>query len=142
ESWKKRFDEVSAWLGQHHMELLTMFPAVLEGALSPNTPALDQMGPIEAPYWRLIKEPSVDHLLVMTPAIHRYGFPPEARASLDAIVSIIRRNSAALDDEVTLKALKLIAHVAVMTHDRKLADAVAEASIERLPLLTSRQTVL
>jgi hypothetical protein len=141
-TWKERMGRLDAWLEQSHMELLTGLPAVLEGDLPFVPPILENLGAFREPFQTLMKEQSLDALLLLTPAIHAFGLPSEARASLDGVVSSIRRNSPALEEEVVLAGLKLLSHIAVTTKDRRLADAVVETCMERLPIIDSRQSTL
>ena len=81
----------------------------------------------------------MDALLLLTPAIQGFGFPNEALKSLYAVLTAIRSDTSNEDQELNLNALKLIAHIAAMVQDVKLADAVAEVCIERIPLIEERQ---
>jgi hypothetical protein len=53
-----------------------------------------------------------------------------------------QRSAPEADNDQILDALRLIAHVAVMLNDVSLADAVAEASLERLSIKEDRQSVV
>ena len=138
-SWKARTDAVGEWIAKEHYQLLTLFPAAMEGARRPNKPILSKMEMLTEPYEQLIKEPTVDRLLLLTPAIHSFGFPPEALDSLYAVIASIRREPYKDGRELSQNALKLIAHLAVLEQDVRLADAVAEACIERLVFIDERE---
>jgi hypothetical protein len=97
---------------------------------------------VTEPYEQLIKEPTVDHLLRLTPAIHSFGFPPEALDSLYAVIASIRREPYKDGQDFNPNALTLTAHLAVLEQDVRLADAVAEACIERLVFVDERQQTL
>jgi hypothetical protein len=141
-SWRSRIDTLRSSIHENHQDLLALFPAVMEGARRTNKPVLSEMGGLIEPYQKLISEPSIGNLLILTPAIIAFGVPPEAYESLHMVVANIRRDSSQGDDEVVLNALKLLAHIATMLQNVKLADAVAEACIERLALNEQRQTLV
>jgi hypothetical protein len=138
-SWKTRADAIGEWIEKEQYQLLMTFPAVMEGARRPNKPVLSQMEMLTKPYEQLIKEPTVDQLLLLTPAIHSFGFPPEALDSLYAVIASIRREPYKDGREFRDSALKLIAHISVLEQDVRLADAVAQACIERLAFIDERQ---
>jgi hypothetical protein len=141
EGWKQRIDTLDAWVRSGHLLLLTMYPAVTEGARRPKIPILNEMGEISELYRKLIDDPSLDNLLMLRAPISTFGCPKEAVESLHNIIGQIRRSPAKPEDDATLDAFKLIAHVAVLLNDVALADAVADACLERLALADDRQTV-
>jgi hypothetical protein len=97
---------------------------------------------LKEPFHELINEKSLDMLLRLTPAIWAFGFPTEARASLDGVISAIRRNTPAIEEELVLAGVKLLSHIAVATKDRRLADSVIETLMERVPIMQSRSSTL
>ena len=124
------------------MQLMTNFPAIMEGGRPAPEPKLAEMGTLAEPYARLMSNPNVENLLLLTPAIHAFGFPPEALESLHAVLGYIRRHANGEDDDLVLNALKLLAQIAVMASNVKLADAVANACMERLPEAKQRPKLL
>ena len=97
-SWTERIDKLRNWINERHYEILMPFPAVMEGARRPDLPTVSEMQDIGELYEVLMKEPSVDHLLRMTPAIQAFGPPREIIESLHKVIGIIRANSSADDD--------------------------------------------
>jgi hypothetical protein len=141
-TWTERIEALRSWLEEKHIGLLTMLPAVLEGDLPRDPPVLENLGGLNEPFKKLMNEKSLDTLLQLTPAIWAFGFPAEARPSLDGVISIIRRNAPPIEEELVLAGVKLISHIAVTTKDRKLADSVVEALMERVPIIQSRPSTL
>jgi hypothetical protein len=140
QGWKTRIEAVRAWVEDNDYQFLASFPAVMEGARRLNKPALEQMQTPIPPYERLINEPTVDHLLLLTPAIHSFGFPPQALTSLYAVVASIRREPLTGGNNLTQHALQLLAHISVLEQEIRLADVVAEASIEQLAFTDERRS--
>jgi hypothetical protein len=132
QGWKTRTETVRAWVEDNDYQFLASFPAVMEGARRLNKPALEQMQTLIPPYERRINERTVDHLLLLTPAIHSFGFPPQALTSLYAVVASIRREPLAGGNNLTQHAMQLLAHISVLEQEIRHADVVAEASIEQL----------
>src|SRR5262249_6209255 len=66
-SWTERIDKLRSWINEKHYEPLMHFPAVMEGARRPALPAVLEMQDIGELYAVFMREPSVAHLLSMTP---------------------------------------------------------------------------
>jgi hypothetical protein len=141
-SWTKRIDKLRVWITENHCELLTHFPAVMEGARRPASPPIAEMGDIGELYAVLMIDPSVDNLLRMAPAIHALGTPREITETLHKVTSIIRADSSADEKGLLANAIKLLSHIAAVLQDTKLANAVAEACVERLAIDERRETVI
>jgi hypothetical protein len=141
ESWKSPIDALNNWLRDQHLLHLTWYPALMEGTRRPKTPVLNEMGDVADVYRELINAPTLDKLLRARAAISTFGCPAEVVESLYKIIAHLRRSAPQTNDQI-LDALRLIAHVAVMLNDVALADAVAEASLERLSLDEDRQSVV
>jgi hypothetical protein len=140
--WTERIDKLRTWISEKHYELLMHFPAVTEGARRPALPVLSEMQHIGRLYEVLMREPSVDHLLRMTPAIQAFGPPREITESVHKIIGIIRADSSADEEGLLANALKPLSHIAALLQDARLANAVAEACIERLAMDERRETVI
>jgi hypothetical protein len=140
--WTERMKALKTWLEEQHIGLLAMLPAILEGDLPRDPPVLENLGVLKEPFQRLINEKSLDTLLQLTLAIFAFGFPTEARASLDGVISSIRRNAPPIEEDLVLAGVRLLSHIAVTTKDRKLADSIAETLMERVPIIQSRSSTL
>jgi hypothetical protein len=93
-------------------------------------------------YAVLMREPSVEHLLRLTPVIQVFGPPREITESLHKIIGIIRADSSADEEGRLTIAIKLLSHVSALLQDAELANAVAEACVERLAIHQQRETVI
>ena len=141
-SWTERIDKLRNWLNEKQYEFLKTFPAVMEGARRPYLPTVSELQNTRELYEVLMKEPSIENLLSTAPAIQMFGPPCEITASLHKVVGIIRGNSSADDDGFQKTAIKVLSHVAALLQDTSLANAVAEACIERLAIDQGRQRTI
>jgi hypothetical protein len=141
-SWRERIDKLRSWINEKQYEILMPFPAVMEGARRPNLPTVPELQKTGTLYEVLMKEPSIEHLLRITPAIHAFGPPREIIESLHKVVGIIRSNSSADDNGSVTTAIKVLSHVAALLQDTGLANAVAEACIERIAMDETHETVI
>jgi hypothetical protein len=130
-SWKERIDAAKVRADQDSLDMLMTFPAVLEGERRTPSPTLEQFsGAIADAYQRLQTEPSIDNLLSLTPVIHAYGVPGGINGGVRKVVDSIRNSPSDVDDEAMQPTLILACHVAAMTNDVELADAIADTAIE------------
>ncbi|WP_155888549.1 hypothetical protein [Inquilinus limosus] len=141
-AWAERIDKLRAWVSEEHYQLLTVLPAIMEGARRPHLPIVSEMQDIGELYEELMQEPTVDHLLSMRLAIPAFGPPREIVESLHKLVGIIRSDSSADPEGRLADALTLLGHVAALLQDTTLANAVAEACIERLVIEERRETAI
>jgi hypothetical protein len=141
-SWTERIDKLSSWINEKRYYFSMQYPAVMQGARRP-VPLLSEIpADIAELYAELMKEPSVDHLLRMTPAIHMFGPPPEITETMHKLIGIIRAASSADEDGRMASAIGLLSHVAALLRDTNLGNAVAETCIERIAMDERRETVL
>jgi hypothetical protein len=140
-SWRTRIDTVLEWARTNRLELLLHFPALMEGARRPPTSITCLAEGIQEAYRRLQTDPSFDNLLILTPAIQAFGFPAETRESLRSIVGLLRRMPSG-DKELIQSILTLLAHIAALANDVKLADGVAEICIEQIANARDRRAVV
>jgi hypothetical protein len=141
-SWTERIDKLRNWIHEKHYEILMPLPAVMEGARRPDLPTVSELQNTGELYEVLMREPSIEHLLRTTPAIQAFGPPREITESLYKVIGIVRADSSADDDGFLANAIKLLSHVAALLQDTGLANAVAEACIERLAIDQRRETVI
>ncbi|MGK9235954.1 hypothetical protein KXS07_29570 [Inquilinus limosus] len=141
-TWTDRIDKLRAWVSEEHYQLMTVLPAIMEGARRPHLPIVSEMQDIGRLYEELMQEPTVDHLLRMKLAIPAFGPPREIVESLHKLVGIIRADSSADPERRLADALTLLGHVAALLQDTSLANAVAEAYIERLIIEERQETAI
>jgi hypothetical protein len=141
-SWTERVDKLSSWINKKRYYLSMQYPAVMQGARRP-TPLLSEIpADIAELYAELMKEPSLDYLLRMTPAIHMFGPPFEITETMHKLIGNIRADSSADKDGRKASAIELLSHVAALLRDTNLANAVAETCIERIAMDERRETVV
>lgn len=141
-SWTERIDKLSSWINEKRYYFSMQYPAVMQGARRP-VPLLSAVpADIYELYAELMKEPSLDHLLRMTPAIHVFGPPPEITEAMHKLIGIIRADSSADEDGRVTSAIELLSHVAALLRDTNLANAVAETCIERIAIDERRETAV
>ncbi|MBI2753579.1 MAG: hypothetical protein HYX46_08730 [Betaproteobacteria bacterium] len=141
-SWTERIEQLRAWIGDRQYELLTHLPAVMEGARRTMLPVISEMQDIGELYAVLMREPSLDNMLRMTPAIHAFGPPREITQSLHKVIAIIRADSSTDEEGLLANGIKLLSHIAALLQDTRLANAVAEACLERLAMNERPETVI
>jgi hypothetical protein len=129
--WQQRLDTVQPWIGEKQFGALTCFPVLLEGTRPSRVATLRELTQATDAYQRLIDERSAQLLLMMTPAVQILGFPMEAADAVFKIVHSLRIDTGQLEDEVLQAVMTLAAHIAVQIRDVRLADLVADFSIER-----------
>jgi hypothetical protein len=130
-SWRERIEAAKAWVDNDKLNLLMGFPAVLEGARRSRTPTTSEFGEaIADAYRRLSDEPSIDNLLCLTPVIQAFGVPAGINIAVGKVVDQIRSGADGMDDDIVQAALTLTAHIAVLTNDIALADAILETCVE------------
>lgn len=140
-TWRTKIEAAKAWAVTNKFEMLFSFPAVMEGARRSPISIEALIGPIQEAYRRLEREPSLENLLVLTPAIHAFGFPVEAREGLQKIIGLLRR-SPNEDKRLVSSVLTLLSHVAALASDVKLADGVAEICIDSIASAGDRHEVV
>jgi hypothetical protein len=132
-SWKERIEDAKVRAHEDHLDLLMSFPAVLQGERRIPSPTLEQFDKtIGDAYRRLQSEPSIDSLLCLTPVIHAYGVPSGINDAVLKVVDTIRGRPTDMDEDIVKPTLILACHVAAMTNDVKLADAIADTAVEAI----------
>lgn len=141
ERWRAHIDAAREWAKENQLDMLLGFPALMEGARRPSLSISTLAEPIQQAYRRLEAEPSPENLLVLTPAIHAFGFPVETRVGLQKVIGVLRRSPHEAR-EVTQAVLALLAHIAALANDVNLADGVAEICIEQIASADARKALL
>jgi hypothetical protein len=141
ERWRAHIDAAREWAKENQLEMLLGFPALMEGARRPSLSISTLSGPIQQAYRRLEAGPSLENLLILTPAIHAFGFPIETRESLQKVIGVLRRSPHEARN-ITQASLTLLAHIAALANDVNLADGVAEICIEQIASADGRKALL
>jgi hypothetical protein len=132
-SWKERVEAAQLVADEDGLNLMMTFPAVLQGERRTPPPTLEQLGEdIGGAYRQLETEPSVNNLLCLTPAIHAYGVPSGVaiNGAVRKIIDTIRDSHDGIDKDAAQPTLIMACHIAAMTNDPDLADAIADTAIE------------
>jgi hypothetical protein len=132
-SWRERIEDAKVRAHEDHLDLLMSFPAVLQGERRIPSPTLEQFDEaIGDAYRRLQSEPSIDNLLCLTPVIHAYGVPSGINGAVREVVDKIRDRQTDTDEDTMKPTLILACHVAAMTNDVTLADAITDTAVEAI----------
>jgi hypothetical protein len=144
QSWKTRIDQARSYVDEKGLELLMMFPAVLEGARRTIELQLTQRSDLADAFQPFLDNPTVDNLLLLTPLIYIFGYPRTALDKLQDVTASIRSLplQEGAQEQGLLNALNLLAHIAAVMQDVPLADTVAATCVERLAVTTKRQPAL
>lgn len=140
-SWQARLDDVKASADKTPMEIFSTYPAVLEGERPLAVPKRPSSRPIGDLVKSFKKEPSPDHLLLLSPVIYTFGFPPQLRDNVIAVVGQLRRGQLTLDDRRMQQVMTVAAHIATETRDVELARAIADACIAKIAIAKERHAV-
>jgi len=141
-SWTERINKLRTWINEKHYGVLMHFPAVLEGARRSTLPTVSEMQGVGELYEAFMREPTIDSLIELTPVIQSFGPPHEIIDSFYKVIGIIRADSSRDEEGLVANVIKLLSHVAALLQDTKLANAVAEACIERLAVDERPETVI
>jgi hypothetical protein len=134
-SWKERIEKVYAWIIAEKIGAFAQYPSVLQGTRRPHRPTLAEFQsgiPQAADAFReLANNPSVNTLLSISRFIEAFGFPDEATGDAEQVLASIRGAPPNEDDNSTVLALSVLAHIAVLAENAALADSITEVCLER-----------
>ena len=139
--WTERVEKARAWVAENHLELYCALPAIGESARR-KQPTLKGTLAFRESFQKLIDEPSVDALIDCAAGIYLIGIPAEAARACHAVISHLQKGSSRLNEDGTHFALQLMSYIAVLAQDERLADAVAEFSIEKVRELGDDESTL
>jgi hypothetical protein len=143
-SWKEQIERVYAWVLQEKIGAFAQYPSVLQGTRRAHRPPLAefQVIPQVADAFRdLANDPSVNALLSISPFIEAFGFPNGATGDVEKVLASIRTGPSNEDEETTILALSVLAHIAVLTENAALADGISEVCLERARLTESQGAI-
>lgn len=134
--WQEPIGAARSWVEDHKLQLAAYFPAILEGARQSHIPTIHELSQIADPqvaalFNQLIEQPSIDTFILLTPIIRSLGFPSEAADAAFKVVTSLRTEAANMDQQVVQAALSLAADIAAQNLDVRLANLVADISIEK-----------
>ena len=89
----------------------------------------------------LANDPTVNTLLSISPFIEAFGFPNEATGDVEKVLASIRSAPPDEDDKITVLALSLLAHIAVLTENAALADGISEVCLERARRIETQEPI-
>ena len=125
-SWKERIEKVYAWIVEENIGAFAQYPSVLQGTRRPHRPTFAEFQtgiPQAADAFRdLANDPSVNNLLSISPFIEAFGFPNEAAGDAEKTLASIRAAAPDDDDKGIVLALSVLAHIAVLMDEQRLAD--------------------
>jgi hypothetical protein len=133
-SWKERLDKAYAWVVAERIGAFAQYPSVLQGTRRLHRPTLAEFQSIPQgadAFVALANDPSANTLLSISPFIEAFGFPNESTGDVEKVLACIRSAPPAEDDEITVLALSVLAHIAILTENAALADGISELCLER-----------
>ena len=143
-SWKERVEKAYAWIVAEQIGAFAQYPSVLQGTRRPHRPTLAEFQnlPQGADAFRaLANDPSAKTLLSISPFIEAFGFPNEATGDVEKVLASIQSAPPDEDDKLTVLALSLLAHIAVLTENAALADGVSEVCLERARRIETQEPI-
>lgn len=143
-SWVERLATANRWIEGRHLVFQSQFAAILQGACRTEHPVPDEdlLRRVEQDYLRLEEHPSAEHLVALTPWIETLALPGTADVGVRKLLDLVRKGSEPSEPDMIQAALSLAAHLAVLSADVSLADAVADTYLERVRMLTGELPVL
>jgi hypothetical protein len=130
-AWVDRLAKGKQWIDKEKVTLFLTVPAVLEGGLRRTVPPIAEMDPPLAKiFQRFISEPELEYLLAAGSASQSFGAPSEIIPSVVEALVRIRNGTANLDDPLLRPTMALCAHLALLTSDAALADAVVQTILD------------
>ncbi len=133
-SWKERVEKAYAWIVEEKIGPFAQYPSVLQGTRRAHRPTLAEFQSVPQgadAFLALASDPTANTLLSISPFIEAFGFPSEATGDVEKVLASIRSAPPDEDDKITVLALSLLAHIAVLAENVALADSITEVCLER-----------
>lgn len=138
--WTELISKARAWIDEQKLTPFMFLPSVLQGALHRTAPPIDQMNKsLGEIFRRFIDDPQLDNLIPAVGASQTFGVPPEMVPAMLEALGKIRKGTATFDDPKLRRAMDMCAHVAVLTADAALVDAVVQTILDCARGITDRQ---
>jgi hypothetical protein len=132
-SWKARLDKANAWIVAEKIKPFAQYPSVLQGTRRLHRPMLAEFQSVPQgadPFLALANDPTANTLLCISPFIEAFGFPEESISDAEKVLASIR-SARPEEDEITVLALSVLAHIALLVENAALADGISELCLER-----------
>jgi hypothetical protein len=133
-SWKELLDKAYAWIVAEKIGTFAQYPSVLQGTRRAHRPTLAEFQSIPQgadAFLALANDPTANTLISISPFIEAFGFPNESAGDVEKVLACIRSAPPDEDDEMTVLALSVLAHIAILTENTALADGISELCLER-----------
>lgn len=135
--WRERLDKIKTWIEEQEMSARTGLPSVLQGSREREMPILS--GPMatqmRTAFDDFARMPSLDGLLGLTAWVEFFGLGAEAVPGAKLVLKQLRANAeGSREDKQSAAAMTLCTRLAVVNGDHELAQAVADAHLERFRL--------
>ena len=133
-SWKERVEKAYAWIVKEKIGPFAQYPSVLQGTRRVHRPTLAEFQSVPHgadAFLALASDPTANTLLSISPFIEAFGFPKEATGDVEKVLASIRSAPPDEDDKITVLALSLLTHIAVLAENVALADSITEVCLER-----------
>ena len=143
-SWQERLDKACAWIAAEKIGTFAQYPSVLQGTRRVHRPTLAEFQSVPQgadAFLALANDPTVETLLSISPFIEAFGFPNECTGDAEKVLASIRSAPLDEDDKITLLALSVFAHIAILTENAALADGISELCLERARRAESRESI-
>jgi hypothetical protein len=139
DTWRDMLVRLEELIEQKSLTIATYYPAILEGDRRDPTQELPTNPMIEAVYTDVLSDPTPEKFLRLTNLVYMLGLNPIAHDAALAAVSLVRAETTPTD---TLSVLGLASYAAAQSFDVVLADAAAQACIERAHIATDGDRIL
>lgn len=142
--WQERLAKAKEWIQERRLLFISQFPAVMQGSRREQYPVLEEevQQRVMGEFQRLEDEPTVENLTALRPWIETLAPSQIPSIGVHKVLESVRQGVECGEDEVVESALSLAAHLAVLSTDVPLADAVAETCLERLQATMDRVSVI
>lgn len=130
--WKDKVESAGSWIAEGSMPFAHAFPSLLQGERSPSIEKPLPGTPIGDIYAQFDQEPTVENFLNFLQVVYVFGFHPDGREAVLKTVRSLRTEDSQSSSVLVQAALELAAFIAARNLDTELADAVANAAIERI----------
>jgi hypothetical protein len=130
DAWRPITDKANDWIAQRRLEIACRFPAIGESARQ-KAPTMAETHAGRPVFEAFCREPSIDTLLMCGLAAYVAGVPSEILAPCSDLFARLQGEARRLDEEHTESALEILAFVALLSKDAKLADSVAAFCVEK-----------
>lgn len=141
-SWTQKIDKATEWLHEERAFLAANFPSIAQGTLPISNQSAPPGTPVADLYDALIREPTAENLIRLTPIVYSFGFEARAREAALEVMQALRTEARPADIEILERVLGLAACIGAQNRDAGLAEVSAHICLERLALAGNDEFVL